>query len=346
MPGPVVLIHGYGAFGRLHAEVWLGLGARVLIVEPSPPARDAAVAAGIPAGDVAADDAAFLARADLVDIVAPPAAHLALAQRALAAGKPVFLEKPAVCTLAEARALIAAQAAAGKVVQVNLLLRAHPMTARAAHFLAQGEIGALILMEGRFCGWKRRHLGISLQENDGVHFLDLMRHFSGAPVARFGARSLSLPGGEGSDDLSLDLIHANGVHARLALGLLAPGGAPDAYVSGAITDKTLRLIGDKGCLTLDYNRDTLTVEPVTFRRGDTTLDVIAGAVRIETFADVSPKALLARSFRAFLAECAGDAAPMVPLSQAVCDLTEVLDAIPRAVQIAHLAHIPMEGAPA
>lgn len=325
-----VLLCGFGAFGAQHAQAWNALGKTVLVAEPDDQARARAQASGVAATNIAATVVSLLERADCVDIVTPPAQHLELCEMALTVGKPVLLEKPAVDDAAEATRLLAIQEQSGQLVQVNLLLRAHPMTQRAAALIAQGAIGSLMLMEGRFCGWKRQHRAVGLLHNDGAHFLDLMRLFAGSRIDRVSARALSFLDHEKPDDISIDLTHANGVQGRLALGLMAPGSSEDSFVPGAQTDKVLRLVGDKGTLTLDFNRNDLTVQSVRFDVDASVIRVVPGEKRCEKFGTVTSQTLLHESFKAFLASCEKGAPLLVPLSEGALELARVMDSIQTA----------------
>lgn len=322
-----VLLCGFGAFGAQHAQAWRSLGKAVLVADSDGQARARAQASGLAEMDIASTPHALLERADCVDVVTPPATHLDLGAMALRAGKPVLLEKPAVTSAAQAQRLLEMQAKSGNVVQVNVLLRAHPMTKRASHLIQCGAIGTLMLMEGRFCGWKRQHRAVGLLHNDGAHFLDLMRLFAGSPIDRVSARALSFLGHETPDDIAIDLTHANGVEGRLALGLMAPGAGADAFVPGAQTDKILRLVGDKGTLTLDFNSNVLTNQPVRFDVGASIINIVPGDVRREHFSEVTPQGLLKASLRTFLASCDEGALLLAPLRQAALELARVMDGI-------------------
>jgi predicted dehydrogenase len=326
-----VLLCGFGAFGAHHARAWRELGKTVLVAEPDTQARERAHALGMAKMDIAASPSDLLERADCVDIVSPPATHLELTITALGAGKPVLLEKPAVTSAAEAKCLMDMQAKSERPVQVNVLLRAHPMTVRALNLIESGAIGSLLLMDGRFCGWKRQHRSVGLLYNDGVHFLDLMRLFARAPIDRVSARALSLLGHDKPDDISIDLIHANGIQGRLALGLLVPGASEDSFVSGAQTDKVLRLVGDRGALTLDFNSNDLTLQSVSFDVSSSAVRVVPGRVEQENFGDATPQTLLQESIRAFLASVDG-APPLAPLREAALELARVMDGIQAAIR--------------
>lgn len=328
-----VLLCGFGAFGMQHARAWQALGKKVLVADTDPKARERAESFGVAETDSAISAQELLDRADCIDIVTPPALHIGLCKLALNAAKPVLLEKPAVLSTTDAEQLVAMQKESGQPVQVNLLLRAHPMTKQAKALLEKGAIGSPILMEGRFRGWKRQHRTVGLLRNDGVHFLDLMRFFADSPIASVGARALCIHNRTNPDDITMDITHANGAQGRLALGLLVPGSGQDPFVPGAQTEKILHLVGDRGSLRLDFNANTLQLRSVTFEVDEQTTTVTPAAPHQQDFADATPQTLLQDSFRAFLASCETAAPPLVPLDQGALELARVIDAVPKAAQL-------------
>ncbi|MFK7792401.1 MAG: Gfo/Idh/MocA family protein [Devosiaceae bacterium] len=330
MSAATVLICGYGAFGAQHAEAWRALGRHVLVADPDAQARARAKKDGIEPSGIAPHIHDLIAHTDIVDIVSSPASHLVLSTAAVKAGKPVLLEKPAVRNAQEARELLDLQRRSGLAVQVNLLLRAHPMVAAAKTLLDQDAIGSLMVMDGRFCGWKRQHRAVGLVQNDGVHFLDLMRLFASSAITHIHARSHQFLGQDMVDDLSLQLTHANGVEGRLALGMLAPGTGTDAFVPGAQTDKVLQLVGDQGSLTLDFNAGQLRHGRVQFDADATTVHVLPGAADTQDFTDVTPLSLLQASMTAFLATVETGAPVLVPLEEGALELALLSEAIPIA----------------
>ncbi len=200
-----VLICGFGLFGELHARAWRRLdpAIRLMVADPSQAALNRAAQLGIPAEGLSTDAASLVGRADMVAVVAPPALHLPLALMALEAGKPVLIEKPAVTTVAEAQALMGA--IKDVPTQIGMVLRAHPLVTQAKAMLASGEIGELVAIEGNFSGWKRMRADSSLVENDGVHFLDLMRHFAGHAIEAVSASSWSRLADDVVDDIVIEL---------------------------------------------------------------------------------------------------------------------------------------------
>ena len=126
---PRVLQVGFGNFGPTHLRAWrrLGLGAGLHVVDPSPDARAAASAAGLPAERIGVELDDFLGRVDVVDIASATDCHLDICLRALGAGKDVAIEKPMAVDLAEATEIARAVEASGRCLQVGFYFRFHPL---------------------------------------------------------------------------------------------------------------------------------------------------------------------------------------------------------------------------
>ncbi|WP_226575641.1 Gfo/Idh/MocA family protein [Acuticoccus sediminis] len=335
-----VLVCGYGIFGRLHAAAWREVaGVRLMVADPAGASRERALAEGVAAGDIAATAADLIARADIVDVVAPPDEHLPLVLAALAAGRPVLLEKPAVRSVADAQ-LLAARL--GNVpLQVGHVLRAHPLTRRATAILRAGGIGRLVAMEGDFRGWKRMRADSSVIENDGVHFLDLMRHFAGAPAAAVDARAMHRLGGARADDIRIDLAYPGGVAGELRLGVVAGGETEDPFLPGAVTDKRLRLVGDGGVLVIDFNRNRLTHGTARYDASPGGWTPTVTSLTEEQVLGATPVRLLADSFRVFLDAIAGRGAVLCDAQEGAVEMAGLLTAIDRALAQPATPFIPV-----
>jgi predicted dehydrogenase len=83
-----------------------------------------------------------------VVIAAPQATHRAIAEAALAAGKPVFCEKPLGASLDDARAMTAAAEASGAVAMVGFNYVRTPATRFARQLIAEGAIGEVSWFRG------------------------------------------------------------------------------------------------------------------------------------------------------------------------------------------------------
>lgn len=104
-------------------------------------ARDYARRHGVPRWY---DDAAALLadpEVDAVYVATPPSSHREIASMAIAAGKPVYVEKPMAIDHAECEAIIQAGRAAGVPVFVAYYRRMLPRFRRIARLLEEGAIG-------------------------------------------------------------------------------------------------------------------------------------------------------------------------------------------------------------
>jgi predicted dehydrogenase len=107
---------GAGVFGTYHARQYARLDGVVLsaVLDPHP---DRAAHLAVPLGGRAFHDIAdFLDAVDVVTVASPAVFHAEHALACLAAGKPVYVEKPVAVTLEAAEAIAAAAAARGLVV--------------------------------------------------------------------------------------------------------------------------------------------------------------------------------------------------------------------------------------
>lgn len=131
-------------------------------------------------------------RAD-VELVIVSTINNALAPVTLAAvkaGKHVLVEKPAARTLAELEPVIAAAARAGVLVRVGFNHRYHPALRKARELHAQGLLGELMFVRGRYghggrIGYDQEWRadptlsGGGELIDQGVHLIDLARVFLG-----------------------------------------------------------------------------------------------------------------------------------------------------------------------
>jgi predicted dehydrogenase len=85
---------------------------------------------------------------DLVDITAPNALHKPMALAAIAAGKPVYCEKPLAPNASEAKEMAEAAEAAGVPTMVGFNYLKNPMVALAREIVRNGEIGEIVSFRG------------------------------------------------------------------------------------------------------------------------------------------------------------------------------------------------------
>lgn len=324
---PDVLICGFGSFGQLHARAWRHLDAniRLMVCDPLPAAQAAARSMGIASDAIGCDIDKFIQQADIVDIVTPPQQHFAIALRSIRAGKPMLIEKPAVTNVEDAISL--ATLAVKVPVQIGMVLRCHPLTTRAQKLLQSGAIGRLIRCEGDFSGWKRMRADASLLENDGVHFIDLMRHFTGSPIHAIDVQSKCTLDPEVVDDIRLEMTFKSGVSGHLRLGVLVAGEYEDSFVPNARTTKRITLIGTEGNLALDFNSNRLRHSRVSYQRNLGGFDVAPGDVNDEIISGVTPVSLLSDSFGIFVDALNNGGDVMCDVTQGALEIARVLNTL-------------------
>lgn len=249
-----VALVGYGLAGRVFhgplVDAAPGLTlAHVVTANPERAAQAAAAHRGVTVLG-SADELFARADWDLLVVATPNDAHVPLGLRAVAAGRPVVVDKPLALTAADAQRLVeaAADAAVPLTVFQNRRWDSDQLTLR--RLLAAGELGDVLRYESRFERWRpepkpgswREALpseqGGGLALDLGSHLVDQALHLFG-PAVRVYAE-VDARRGVADDDVFVALEHASGVRSQLWMGALA--GAPGPR---------LRVLGTGGAFVVD-----------------------------------------------------------------------------------------------
>lgn len=259
-----ILQIGLGNFGRNHLRAWHELGYReqLRVAELDPARHAAAMALGFPREQIATDIDGFWAEANIVDVVTGTETHYALCRKALEDGKDVFVEKPMTLTAKEAEALAETVASTGRLLQVGYYYRYHPISQFLRQAVAAGELGALRYVYGSFMGFKRARTDVGVMHTDGIHFIDLVNWLLGAfPLDVYAVTRDHF--GRGLEDLAIALFTYPGdVVCKIEAGYIQPGQWRDKVVPGAMTTKTLTLVGSERTMVADFETETLEVYDV------------------------------------------------------------------------------------
>lgn len=163
---------------------------RVLVDRDLPRARALAAAHGVP---VVTDRIEELEGAvDAAIVATPHHLHAPMTLDLLARGIHVLVEKPMALDVADCDAMIAAAAAAHKVLAVGLLRRFYPASRFMKQMLDEGVIGPVTgfdAREGAVFNWQvatdatfRRDMGGGVLSDIGTHVFDLLVWWLGDPV--------------------------------------------------------------------------------------------------------------------------------------------------------------------
>jgi UDP-2-acetamido-3-amino-2,3-dideoxy-glucuronate N-acetyltransferase len=146
-PVPRVGVVGCGAWGKNLVRNFHALGALSVVCDASPAALEEAArlcASGQHAGmrtTSSVDELLTDQALDALVIAAPAAAHGTLVDRALRAGKDVFVEKPLCLDPIEGRALVKLAAERGCILMVGHLLWYHPAVLKLKQLIDTGDLG-------------------------------------------------------------------------------------------------------------------------------------------------------------------------------------------------------------
>ena len=295
-----ILQIGLGNFGRNHLEAWreLGLWEKLRVAEIDP-ARHA-TARGFPPAQIATDYEAFWDEATVVDVVTGTDAHFPLCQRALLDGKDVFVEKPMTLTAKEAEALAELSTRTGRLVQVGYYYRYHPISAFLRQLIRSGELGKLRYVYGHFMGFKRARTDVGVMHTDGIHFIDLTGWLVGAmPADVFAVTRDHF--GRGLEDLAIALFSYPGeVVCKIEAGYIQPGQWRDKVVPGAMTTKTLTLVGSEKTVTADYEMEGVELFDVRHELRDGVWAAVNQGSRRVPLGTLSPVGQVAAELRDFL----------------------------------------------
>lgn len=227
--------------------------------------RDAAACAdyasrhGVPQWTTDAD--ALINTVDAVYIATPPDSHCDYTVRALAAGKPVYVEKPIARTAIEAQRMVDAAEAAGLPLYVAYYRRAMPRFVRVQELINSGALGRIHAVTVRnqrpapadHTVWRIQPeiSGGGLFVDLASHTLDLIDHLLGPVVAVSGMA-------ENRHSLSLaeDLVSAS---FTLESGVVGSG--LWCYAAGPYIDR-VEIIGEDARLSFS----SFGQEPLELRR--------------------------------------------------------------------------------
>ena len=207
-------------YGRAHIAGFQAAGCEVTAVcqRDLAAARQVAERYGVPGVFDRWEALLETARPDIAVIATPPALHLPIAERALAAGAHVLCEKPLAMDGAEAQAMVEAAVRAGRVAMTGFNWRFPAAMQRFHALAAEGAAGRPLHVSGRWFAprwadegtaptWRmdRAVAGQGAMGDMGVHLVDLVRWNFGE-FARVSAHagiaypSRTVPGGGRAQD--------------------------------------------------------------------------------------------------------------------------------------------------
>jgi len=250
---PRVALIGCGQWGRNLARNLSRLGALAAVCDSNPVLLEG-VRSMYPAVATTSDPAAVLGdpALDACVIATPAAQHADLAERALAAGKDAFVEKPLALTVREGERLAQLAEKHARVLMVGHLLEYHPAVERLRELVAGGELGKL-----QYVYSNRLNLGrIRTEENAlwsfAPHDIHVMLRLLGEPPVEIACQGASYLNHAVADVTMSVLRFASGVQGHIFVSWLHP-----------YKDQRLVVIGDRKMAVFDDTQpfDKLRIYP-------------------------------------------------------------------------------------
>ncbi|MGD9597830.1 MAG: Gfo/Idh/MocA family oxidoreductase [Steroidobacteraceae bacterium] len=234
---------GTGYLGRFHAQKYAAAqGSRLVAVADANESARTRVASETGARPVA-DYRELLGEVDAVSVVTPTPAHHAIALDFLRAGAHVLVEKPITETVEQARALIDAAQAAGRVLQVGHLERFNP-----AVLAAEPHIHSPRFIEcHRLAPYRERGTDVNVVLDLMIHDIDIVQSIIGSPIAALEAVGAPVFSDE------IDIANAR---IRFENGCIANTTASRVSLK---TERKLRLFENDAYLSIDLHQRILTV---------------------------------------------------------------------------------------
>jgi len=236
---------GLGMMGRNHVRVYDEVLASVDLVAVADP--DAAALRRSTTGRAArgyTDPDRMLAneRLDLVSIVAPTSVHRETTLAALAAGAHVLVEKPIAADRADAEQMIAAAAAAGRILTVGHIERFNPAIRELKRRLVEGELGRVFQIHATRLGpFPARIRDVGVVVDLAPHDIDVMRYLIDSDPIRIYAEAEQRIHTDHEDLFCGLMKFANGVIGSLDINWLTP-----------TKRRSLTVTGERGMYVADY----------------------------------------------------------------------------------------------
>lgn len=241
-----VALVGAGGIGRTHLNAWASVpNASVVAVVDVDSARAQAVASsiGVPAF-ASVEEMLPHTECDAVDVCTPPASHRAPAIAALEAGLHVVSEKPLAHCPDDARTIVEAADAAGRLLMTAFCHRFHPPVVALKRAIESGKLGAVRMFRNRFAGpfagvedtWFSRPevSGGGCLMDTSVHSVDLFRFLVGEVARVEGAAHTVIEALEGraEDTAAMLLVAESGAIGTIEASWALPGGVNVVEVYG------------------------------------------------------------------------------------------------------------------
>jgi len=270
---------GYGGIGKFHTVNWRNLNLYYPDL-PKPIHLRGAAARSQESADAAVEQGGFSygttdyhtlledPEIDLIDICTPNDTHFEIFQKALAAGKHIYIEKPLALNIDQARQMLKLSNSSDRVIQIVFNFRFIPAVMKAKELIDSGFLGEVMNFRAQYyhssyldsekpMSWRltQEHSGGGALVDLGAHIIDLMLYLAG-PFKRVMAQTKTFIDQRptGIDQKTRERVLVDD-HAHLMVELVAGGiGVIEAsrIAAGTTDDLNFEIHGTKGALKFNF----------------------------------------------------------------------------------------------
>lgn len=213
---------------------------------------------------------------DLVCIATPTVLHAPQTLAALARGAHVLCEKPTAMNAGEAKAMLDAAEAAGRLHMIDHEMRFNPNRARIAEMIAQGDLGEVLHVNISNIGsswanpasrpkgdwWSLADQGGGRLGANGSHQVDMLRWWLGEVAWVTGAAPVVIP--DRKDKVTGEAWTATADDVAWFTLEMAKGAIAQVFMSGVAAHNMgnqTQVFGSKGTITLSNDDEKLWFAP-------------------------------------------------------------------------------------
>lgn len=265
---------GYGYWGAKHARVLASMANVSLTIIEGDPHRRRLAAQSFPPARIAASLEEVQSDLDAVVIATPPRTHAPLALQALRAGLHALVEKPLATSVAAAEEMVAAAAAADRILMVGHTYRYNAGISQLKALITSGELGQILYID-------TARLNLGLYQSDCNVIWDLLPHDIAImsfllgefpdTVSVWGHRNL---GGQYEDvayvrlgfESCTGVMHASWLHPSKIRTVTVVGDRKMAVYNDMSDTERIRIYDKR--VDLPVNGQPLPAMPATYRNGN------------------------------------------------------------------------------
>jgi len=270
---------GYGGIGKFHTVNWRNLNLFYPDL-PKPIHLKGAASRSQESADAAVKQGGFSygttdyqklledPEIDLIDICTPNDTHFEIFQKALAAGKHIYIEKPLALTFDQAREMLKLSKSSDRVIQIVFNFRFIPAVMKAKELIDSGFLGDIMNFRAQYhhssylnpekpMSWRltQEHSGGGALVDLGAHIIDLMLYLAG-PFKRVMAQTKTFIDQRptGIDKKIRERVLVDD-HAQVLVELAAGGiGMIEAsrIAAGTTDDLNFEIHGTNGALKFNF----------------------------------------------------------------------------------------------